>query len=84
MALMRYAGPGPQDDGRGGLVRPGDVWDWPGEPTWGPWERLDGPESAGESQATQVRADDAGSAAAASAAADADGSAPAGDAGTEA
>jgi hypothetical protein len=38
VALLRYAGPGPHDDGRGGLVRPGDVWDWPDDPPWGPWE----------------------------------------------
>lgn len=38
MPRYRYAGPGPHDDGRGGVVRPGDEWDWPDEPAWGPWE----------------------------------------------
>jgi hypothetical protein len=49
VALLRYAGPGPHDDGRGGTVRPGDVWEWPGEPNWGPWEPVpdgEAPESA--------------------------------------
>jgi hypothetical protein len=42
VAQYRYAGPGPQPDGRGGIVRPGDVWEWPEVPPWGPWEPVDG------------------------------------------
>lgn len=33
-----YAGPGPVDDGEGGICRPGDIRDT--EPDWGPWDEL--------------------------------------------
>ena len=35
-----YEGPGPHDDGDGGLVRPGDVREYDAEPPWGPWRLL--------------------------------------------
>jgi hypothetical protein len=38
VARWRYAGPGPQDDGQGGIVRPGEERDFDQEPAWGPWE----------------------------------------------
>lgn len=45
MAKYRYTGPGPIEvpaDGGGlGLVRPGDVWEFSEEPSWGLWELLD-------------------------------------------
>ena len=40
MARYRYAGPGPQEDGDGGIARPGDVREFADEPAWGPWEPL--------------------------------------------
>ena len=40
MARWRYAGPGPQEDGAGGIVRPGDVREFDAGPAWGPWEEL--------------------------------------------
>lgn len=43
MARYEYAGPGPHDDGQGGIVRPGDVRDFAAEPSWGPWRLLDEP-----------------------------------------
>lgn len=80
----RYTGPGPHDDGRGGLVRPGDEWEWPEPPTWGPWEPVDsGAESDSEPPATQPHADQADGPAAASGDPAASTSAPAGDAETE-
>lgn len=42
MAKYRYAGPGPQEDGDGGLVRPGDEREFGTEPDWGPWELIEG------------------------------------------
>lgn len=80
----RYVGPGPHDDGRGGIVRPGDVWNWPEPPTWGPWEPVDGePESDSAAPAIQPHADGPKTPAAASGDPAAGTSAPAGDAGTE-
>ena len=38
MGRYEYAGPGPQEDPDGGLVRPGDVREFDEEPAWGPWE----------------------------------------------
>jgi hypothetical protein len=35
-----YEGPGPADDGDGGLVRPLDVREFDGDPPWGLWRRL--------------------------------------------
>ena len=35
---LRYAGPGPQEDGDGGIAYPGEVRDFDKEPAWGPWE----------------------------------------------
>ena len=85
MAKYRYAGGGPHDDGQGGLVRPGDEWDWPGEPEWGPWERLDGGSgSDSPAPAAQEDAEAPDSAAAASETPDAATSAPGGSAGKEA
>lgn len=37
----RYDGPGPQEDGEGGIVRPGDERDE--LPDWGPWTPVDEP-----------------------------------------
>jgi hypothetical protein len=41
VARYRYAGGGPQEDGDGGIVRPGDERDFEGEPLWGPWVLID-------------------------------------------
>lgn len=42
----QYVGPGPIEVISGGeLVRPGDVREFDEEPTWGPWEPLDEPET---------------------------------------
>jgi hypothetical protein len=53
----RYVGPGPQEDGGGGLVRPGEERDFDEEPAWGPWEPVPeedgGAESPAEPPATQ-------------------------------
>lgn len=47
MAKYRYVGPGPIEVLSGGEVtRPGDERDFDEEPTWGPWELLDEPETA--------------------------------------
>ena len=80
---LRYAGPGPHDDGQGGIVRPGDVWDWPEEPDWGPWEPAgdDGAVTDSAPQATQPPAGGGDSPGAGQDATDADGSAAAADAG---
>ena len=40
MARYVYEGPGPQEDGEGGTVRPGDVREFDAEPAWGPWREL--------------------------------------------
>ena len=48
MAKWRYTGPGPHDDGDGGLIRPGDVHDFPSEPPYGPFVPVDGAESPAE------------------------------------
>ena len=40
-----YPGPGPQEDGDGGVVRPGDTRDFDQAPDWGPWEPSGGAES---------------------------------------
>jgi hypothetical protein len=72
-----YEGPGPQDDGDGGIVRPGDVRDFGQEPDWGPWRLADDPvadapspapgaEMPAESPATLAPAPAPGSPAAAS------------------
>lgn len=67
MAQYRYMGPGPHDDGQGGLVRPGDVWEWPAEPDWGPWEPVgDGAESDPPAPPVPAPTPEAGSPAAAS------------------
>lgn len=42
MARYVYEGPGPQDDGDGGIVRPLDVREFDAELPWGPWRLLDG------------------------------------------
>jgi hypothetical protein len=36
-----YTGPGPHDDGDGGIVRPGDVREFAEEPNWGPWRLIE-------------------------------------------
>jgi hypothetical protein len=83
VARYRYAGDGPHDDGRGGLVRPGDEWDWPAEPDWGPWELLDGAEGDSPGPGAQAPAPGAGSPGAAQDAPPAASSAAADDPGTE-
>lgn len=35
-----YEGPGPLDDGDGGLVHPGDIREFEEEPDWGLWREL--------------------------------------------
>ena len=48
MAKYRYAGPGPIEVLSGGEVtRPGDVREFGEEPTWGPWDLIDEPETDG-------------------------------------
>lgn len=46
---FQYAGPGPHEipDGDGGsvILRPGDIFELDEEPSFGPWELLDGPDS---------------------------------------
>jgi hypothetical protein len=54
-----YAGPGPVDDGEGGIVRPGDIRGT--EPDWGPWDELpdddeDGAEEPAEAPAVPAPA----------------------------
>lgn len=44
MAEYEYAGPGPQVDPEGELVRPFDVREFAEEPPWGPWRLLAAPE----------------------------------------
>lgn len=44
MPSYEYQGPGPHDDGDGGIVRPGDVREFGGEPAWGPWRLLPEPD----------------------------------------
>jgi len=53
MAQYQYAGPGPHDDGEGGIVRPGDVREFGEEPDWGPWRLLPGPEPDGAEKAAE-------------------------------
>lgn len=50
-----YEGPGPQEDGEGGIVRPLDVREFDSEPDWGPW-RLLAPETPGAAPAVQAPA----------------------------
>lgn len=57
MARYRYAGQNPQEDGAGGIVRPGDVREFDAEPAWGPWDAVDGGAvSPSEPPATQAPA----------------------------
>jgi hypothetical protein len=61
MARYEYEGPGPHDDGGGGIVRPGDVREFAEEPDWGPWRPLggdapDGAEKPAAVPATQAPA----------------------------
>lgn len=55
MPTYRYDGPGPYevanpDGGPPELIKPGDEFDLPGEPVFGPWELLPGGEPEGEPQ----------------------------------
>lgn len=70
----RYTGPGPTEfyvpDGSGhtlALVHPGDVWEFPQEPGYGPWEEAEGSETPSKATEStpplQPPADEAGNAA---------------------
>lgn len=54
MAQYRYTGPGPDvDPASGAIVHPGDVWEFPEEPGYGPWEPAGTEGSEKPSEATE-------------------------------